>query len=335
MEPKIALIGAGNICRELYRKIIDQGWDVECIIDIDGVWRGLPKKEKLGEQEDYKKYLKGVNLAFIAIPTSEDGQTAFEYIKNCLEYNISVVICEKGALSNHFTDLEKDLREGKIGYSATVGGGTRLLRYIEERAGPQVQEIHAVVNGTINYILDAISNGRSLEEAVNEAIKLGYTEPGTNSPIEIINQEITGDIKMKSAILFNICNLTKERIKASDLKPDKIKSYELERLNESCQNRRYIISFTKKSNDQENIMWGFRYHIGEWYISAGFKRIKDNPLFEKLVHSGVNNAILISEENSGQDETYVLSGPGAGPGPTTTSMIIDAKNILKNTTLRN
>ena len=239
MKPNIALIGTGNIGGELYKKIKDQGWNIEFVIDIDGIWKGLPKKEKLGEQKDYEKYIKKVDLVFLAIPTFEDGQTAFKYIKNFLEHNVPVVTCEKGALSNYFTDLEKDLREGKIGYSATVGGGTRLLRYLEERMGPQIQEIHAVVNGTINYILDAISNGKSLREAVNDTIRLGYSEPGTENPIEVINKEITGDIRMKSAILFNICNLTDIKIKASDLKPDKIEISELESLNKTLQDKRY------------------------------------------------------------------------------------------------
>jgi len=328
MKPKIALIGAGNIGRELYRKIRTEGWSIECAIDVDGIWRELPKKEKLGEQRDYKRHIEQVNLAFLAIPTFDNGQTAFRYIKDCLEYNVPVVTCEKGALSNHFTNLERDLREGRIGYSATVGGGTRLLKYLEGRVGQQVQEIHAVVNGTLNYILDAMSNGKSLGEAVEDTIRLGYAEPGTKHPIDVINKEATGDVRMKSAILFNICNLAKRRIKASEIRPDKIEVSELGRLNRECQDRRYIVSFTKDINGEEDVIWGFRHHIGEWHISAGFKHIKGNPLFRKLIPNGVDNAVLVSEGEFGRDGTYVLSGPGAGPGPTTTSMMIDAKNIL-------
>ncbi|MBS3090863.1 hypothetical protein J4217_00250 [Candidatus Pacearchaeota archaeon] len=47
-----------------------------------------------------------------------------------------------------------------------------------------------------------------------------------------------------------------------------------------------------------------------------------------MVPSGVNNAVLTSEGEFGKDGSYVLIGPGAGPGPTALSMVIDAEKIL-------
>lgn len=329
MKPKIALIGAGNICRELYGKIRSEGWNVECVVDVDGLWRELPKREKLGEVQDYVKHLEGLDLVFLAIPTFDDGETAFRYMRTCLDKNIPVVTCEKGALSNHFSEFEGDLNRGRIGYSATVGGGSRLLRYLQERKGTQVRELHAVVNGTLNYIFDGLSKGRSLGEVIEETKKLGYAEPGATNPIEVINKEAIGDVPMKATILFNLFNPGEERISARDIKTSQIKDSELRTLEREAQERRYIVSISRTENGEENVIWGFRHQVGNWYISAGFKHLRDNPLFRKLIPSGVDNALLISEGEFGRDGTYVLSGPGAGPGPTTNSMIIDAKNILK------
>ena len=121
MKPKIGLIGAGNIGAELYRRTQNRKWDVEAVIDIDGIYRGLPKKEKLGEVGDYTKYISGLDLGFLAIPTLDEGNLAFRYMKDCLDRNVPIVTCEKGALSNHFSELENEIKKGRIGYSATVG----------------------------------------------------------------------------------------------------------------------------------------------------------------------------------------------------------------------
>ena len=326
--PKIGIIGIGNIGSELWHKIQAKGWGVECVVDIDGIYCDAHKSEKLGEPGSFENFLKTLDLVFLAIPTFDEGETAFGYMRASLGRGVPVVTCEKGALSNYFSGLEEAVRDGKIGYSATVGGGSRILRYLEERVGPQVEEIHAVVNGTLNYIFDQVSKGRSLGEAVKETQKLGYAEPGTTHPIEVINKESAGDVPMKTSILFNICNLTEQRMRARDITIHQIEASELRRLAKEAMNRRYIVSITREANDEEDTIWGFKHEIDGWHISAGFKHIDENPLFRELIPSGVNNAVLISEGEFGRDGSYRLSGPGAGPGPTTNSMIIDAEKIL-------
>ena len=330
MKPKIGIIGTGNIGSELYKKLISKSWDIGCIVDVDGVFTTITKTKKLDDVRNYTEHLNGLDLVFLAIPTLDDGFIAYEYIKNCLAKNVPIVTCEKGALSNYFADLELDLNLGKIGYSATVGGGSRLLRYLKERIGPQVEEIHAIINGTLNYIFSGLAEGRSLGEVIEETKRLGYAEPGAKHLLDVINKEAIDDARMKSTILFNICNLNPHRIRAKDIKPYRIKASELKKLNREAQNRRYIVSIEKNGNREKDVIWGFKHHIGNWCLSAGFKHIDDNPLFRKLIPEGVDNAVLISEGEFGRDGTYIVSGPGAGPGPTTNSMIIDAENILFN-----
>jgi homoserine dehydrogenase len=168
-----------------------------------------------------------------------------------------------------------------------------------------------------------------LGEVVEETKRLGYAEPGTANPVEVINKEAVGDVPMKAAILFNLFNLSEERIRAIDIRTHLIQDSELKTLEREAQERRYIVSITKNGNGEENVIWGFNHQVGDWHISAGFKHIRDNPLFRKLIPSGVDNALLISEGDFGRDGSYVVSGPGAGPGPTANSMIIDAETLIK------
>ncbi len=323
----VGIIGKGNIGSELYKRTLSKKWKVEWIMGSKGFFKGL-SNDKIGETEDYPSRVKGLDLVFLAIPTLDNGKTAFNYIQTSLDAGVPIVTCEKGALSNYYSKLEEAIRDGKIGYSATVGGGSRLLRYLEERVGPQVEEIHAVVNGTLNYIFDGLSRGRSLGEVVEEAKKLGYAEPRAENLLEVINEEATGDVPMKTSILFNSCNLVSERMAARDIQVQRIEMNQLKKLEREASSRRYIVSITRDSNNEEDVIWGFKYSIGDWYISAGFKHIGSNSLFRELVPSGVNNAVLISEGEFGRDGSYVLTGPGAGAAPTSLSMLIDAEKIL-------
>jgi len=321
---KIGIIGAGHIGSVLYKKALSLSWEIKFILKEDGIYKNLV--ERIDDLKNRQDYFKNLDIVFLAIPTFDDGKTAFDYMTSLLEKNIPVVTCEKGSLSSYFSELEKWM--DKIGYSATVGGGTRLLRYLEERINPQIKEVHAVVNGTLNYIFDEISKRKNLGEVVEEVKRLGYTKPGANNPIDIINKESLRDTPMKSAILFNICfrGFTPKRMRAKDVKLNRIGEQELKKLIAEASNRRYIVSITK-GNNREDVIGGFRHQIGDWTISAGFKKISENPLFLELVPKGVNNALLIHE---GKDGTYRISGEGAGADPTTSSMIIDAEAILSN-----
>lgn len=319
---KTGIIGAGRIGSALYKKVLSLGWEIKFILKDDAVYKNL--SERIDNLKNCQNYFKDLDVVFLAIPTFDDGKIAFDYMSSLLEKNIPVVTCEKGSLSNYFSELEKWI--DKIGYSATVGGGTRLLRYLEGKINPQVKEVHAVINGTLNYIFDEISKGKNLGEAVEGAKRLGYTEPGANNPIDIINKESLGDAPMKSAILFNTCfrEFTPKRMRAKDVELSKIGEQGLKQLIVEADNRRYIVSIAK-GDKKEDIIGGFKYHIDGWTISAGFKNISENHLFLELVPKGVNNALLIYEDEGG---TYRVSGEGAGAGPTTSSMIQDANNLI-------
>lgn len=320
---RIGVIGAGNIGKEILTRAKGLGWQVVFILKSDGIYKDLTNK--IAKKEDYLRFSKDCDAVFLAIPTVDDGKIAFDYISSLAKQNTPVVTCEKGAFANYYSELEKFM--DKIGFSATVGGGTRLLRYLEERIDDEVQEIHAVLNGTLNYIFDEVSRGRSLEEVVGETKKLGYAEPNSPTPLDLINAEAFGDVPMKTAILFNVCNLTKQRTNAKDITFSKLTEKDLDKLIEEANSRRYIVSITKEEKNGGDVIGGFNYKIEDWYINVGFKNIHENPLFLQVIPSGVNNSLLIFDGKFGRNGTYNLSGQGAGAAPTVSSMIRDAQAL--------
>ena len=134
-RPNIGLIGIGNIGSRLASKIIERDWNLDHVVDMDGIYT-LDVNRETGDVrrgdfvsgiKGYGIYLEGKDLTFLTIPTSDDGSKACAYMSTNLLRNIPVVTCEKGALSNHYESFSEFLSQGMIGYSATVGGGTWML----------------------------------------------------------------------------------------------------------------------------------------------------------------------------------------------------------------
>ncbi|MDD5547843.1 MAG: hypothetical protein PHN74_03045 [Candidatus Pacebacteria bacterium] len=323
MVMTVGVIGAGNIGEHLIReKLAKMSVDVRFIMKDDGIYKNMT--EKVGELHGWRCWhsITTVDVVFLAIPTLDDGKIASEYMDFFLSRGIRVITCEKGAMSNYFDQVAQ--WRDMIGYSAAVGGGTRLLKHLKLQISSDTEEIHAVLNGTLNFIFSEISLGRSFGEVVEEARRLRCVEPGAKDPLEIINKEAALDIPMKTAILLNVLDFG-GRIsfaQARNIQVKKVKEEELNQLLKQADKFRYIVSVAK-SNHEEPCIGGFKYKIGSWNVSGGFKKIESNSLYNDLVINGVNNAFVVSEGKYGKSGRYRFIGPGAEPEPTTSAMMKD------------
>ena len=319
MKPRIGLIGYGAIGREVEKRVLQRGWTVPIIARTSGIYDA--EGRKIDELSNWLEHLIRTDIAVLCIPTYDDGTIAYDYIRSLLENGIPVVTCEKGALGNYFSELKTWM--SKIGYSAVVGGGTRLLHWAKERVSLETTEIHLVINGTLNYVFDGLSQGKTLDEVVEEAKKLGYAEPGIQNPIEVINTEASKDVPLKVSVFINVCGLGEVRARETEVRS--IGEKDLGKLVSEAVSRRYIVSITREE-EKEDTLGGFRFKTSNWYVSGGFKNRTHNPLFRRLIPPGVNNAALIY----GPAGAYILTGPGAGPTSTVLGGVMaDIGNLLK------
>ena len=308
----IGIIGVGNIGGELEREVISLGWNVELSIGSKG------------DYLHHKRLIKSLDGIFLAIPTLDEGEVARDYIQSTLDLEIPIVTCEKGALSNYYSEFKKDIDNGRIGCSASVGGGSGILSYLREMIGPGVNEVHCVLNGTLNYIFDSVSKRMSIEEAVKSAVDKGYCEPGGTSVLDVINQEVLGDIPMKTAILINYCNFSNDVIEARNILTRSVSRSSLDKLLRESSKIRHIVSF-RRDWKNENVVSGFEYRFEDWYVSAGFKDVESDDSYKNLLLEGVDNGLVICKFNG---ENYYLSGQGAGAKKTVGVMIKDADKVF-------
>ncbi|MEM8772913.1 MAG: hypothetical protein AAGD92_14795 [Pseudomonadota bacterium] len=116
----------------------------------------------------------------IVIDALPDGAAGRKLIKAALEAGVSVVSANKqgvaGALGEFHRLAEKT--GALFYYSASVGGETPMVETIRKYSDhARIQSVSAILNGTVNYILTALAQGKSFAAAVTEAQDAGFAEP--------------------------------------------------------------------------------------------------------------------------------------------------------------
>jgi homoserine dehydrogenase len=117
----------------------------------------------------------------------QTGQPAIAHIKTAFENKRHVVTTNKGPLALAYRELtELAANNGvEFRYEGTVMSGTPVLNLAKYcLAGNEVKELRGILNGTTNYILTEMAEGRSYAEALKKAQELGYAEAKPDSDVE-------------------------------------------------------------------------------------------------------------------------------------------------------
>ncbi len=334
------LIGPGNIGKELQRQLgqpevaerVGLNPFPEFVMRTSGIFN---TDGSLHQYESLTDFAELPDAVFVALPSSEDGKPAYAHITTVLEVGKLAITAEKGALANYYDELKDESDNFKrLGVNATVGGGTRLVsmleKYCEDR--DNIKQLHLSMNGTLSAIFGSIAPpeglGMSLGQAVQQAVQLGYAEPGSQDPHAVIKEEAEGDIPKKTAILFNLLGLSKKILSPALLRFS-LKDEDISQAVEEAKIRRFIVSLypvdgLSKVSPENDIIGGFQAQHDGWLIRGGFRHTEKNPLFDPLAKlTGPGNGFVIGLGPDETDGVYSLTGPGAGVRPTVNTMIDD------------
>ncbi len=234
---------------------------------------------------------------------------AYDYQKKALESGRHVVTANKEVLGKHLIELLDIANEKEVtlNYEASVGGGMPLIAPLSrDLILNNVNSLYAIINGTTNYILTKMTeSNQSFEETLKDAQRLGFAEA---NPVK----DIDGwDATYKLAILTDLAFRTV-------VNPDDI-------YREGITNLHSIdFDFAKKMG----------YSIKLLSIA---KQVRDklelrvHPTFIPEINplSNVNevfNAAIINGDLTGD---VTLIGKGAGPAPTSSSVVGDVIKAAK------
>ncbi len=113
---------------------------------------------------------------------------ATEYIRQAILHGKHVVTANKEVMAKHGYELLSLAHEHgvELRYEASVGSGIPLISpFQQDLAANDISAIHAILNGTTNYILTRMSReGLSFSMALKDAQGLGYAEANPANDIE-------------------------------------------------------------------------------------------------------------------------------------------------------
>ncbi len=106
--------------------------------------------------------------------------TAKDLVMRAIANGKHVVTANKALLAEHGNELFRYAGEQGVdlAFEAAVAGGIPIIKALREGlAGNRIESVHAIANGTANYILSRMRTaGMEFEVALDEAQELGYAE---------------------------------------------------------------------------------------------------------------------------------------------------------------
>ena len=316
----IAIIGLGQIGIYLYNELRSKKKEIERktgkkinIVAISAKNRNKKRRFQIQKNIFFKKPLqifrnKKIDVLFECIGQS-DGISK-KIVETALKNKIHVITPNKALIAKHGDRLAKLAEKNNVNleFEASVAGGIPILRTIKEGlATNKIDKVYGILNGTTNYILSEMENSnQNFNKVLQKAQQLGYAEP-KNPKLDLNGFDAFAKVRILSALSFNT-KISKHKcimqgIENIDLKDIKIAG-----------------------------QLGLRVKL------LGISEVINNRLFE-TVHpclvskntyignvNGVMNAVIIEGKPIGES---VLQGEGAGPGPTSSSLLSDLLSILR------
>ena len=266
----------------------------------------LPKKLWL------KNYLSSTKMNDVDIIVELIGgaegpakRLVFEALKN----KKHVVTANKALVAKYGDQLSMIAEKNKVNFEfeAAVCGGIPIIRTIKEGLiANNINKIYGILNGTSNYILSSMDKDKlEYKEALSKAKKLGYAESDPTSDIN--GEDVASKLKILTALAFN------SYINNRSILIEGIKSIDQTDIN-NANLLGYKIKLVAVAETEKNKITQ-RVHPA---------MIKENSYIAQI--NGVLNAVIVESNPVGKT---VLQGEGAGPGPTTSSLISDLCSILR------
>lgn len=124
-----------------------------------------------------------------------------EWARRTLDRGTPYVTANKALLATHGGELAAlaQSRDAALLGSASVGGGTPMIETVEHlSATAAIERIRGILNATTTFILSAMSEGRSYDDALRDAQEAGYAEADPSFDVE------GRDAAQKLAILASV-----------------------------------------------------------------------------------------------------------------------------------
>jgi len=316
----IAIVGLGQVGIYLYNELKIKQKDIEKktgkkinIVAISAKNKDKKRRFKIDKKIFYKNPLdifkkKKIDILFECIGLTEG--VSKKVVETALRKKINVITPNKALMAKHGDYLSNlaEMNNVNLEFEASVAGGIPILRTIKEGlATNKINKIYGILNGTTNYILTEMEkSGETFDKVLKKAQLLGYAEPG-NPKFDLNGFDAFAKVRILSALAFNnLISKSKcimEGIENIDIKDIKIAS----QLNLRIK----LLGISEIIN-------------GKLFETVHPCLVSKNTYIGNV--NGVMNAVITNGKPVGES---ILQGEGAGPGPTSSSLLSDLLSILQ------
>ncbi len=249
--------------------------------------------------------------------------TAKKVVLDALAAGKHVVTANKALLADAGHELFEAARKAErtVCFEAAVAGGVPIIRALgESLAANQVTAIQGILNGTSNFILTAMAErGMTYAAALAEAQRLGYAE--ADPTLDVDGSDAAHKLAVLAQIAFGVAARPHEierhgidTLDAMDIRFADELGYTIKLLAEAWTSveggRRKAEGGTPSST-----LGGVALHVAPVLL-------RHTDLLAQV--RGAYNAILVHGDIVGET---LYQGPGAGRGPTASSVVADLIDI--------
>jgi homoserine dehydrogenase len=315
---RISLLGCGTVGGGVLRLLAENknflalraGADIE----VTHVLVKSPNKERVAECR--KEWLTtdpevifGDPRVDLVVEVMGGEHPALDYIQRAIATGKGVVTANKLLIAKHGPALVEKAIESRVdlAFEASVGGGIPIIRTLREAlASDSVASVHAILNGTCNYILTRMREGLSFATALEQAQQLGYAE--ADPTLDVDGHDAAQKLVVMSMLAFGAS------VNAADIMVEGIRGIE-----------EIDLQFADR--------FGYRIkHLGIGYDRGEQIELRVHPsLVQKnsvLANvDGVLNGVFVEGRALGP---CLLVGRGAGDMPTAVSVVADIVDVARS-----
>ena len=316
----IAIVGLGQVGIYLYNELKIKKKDIEIktgkkiqIVAISARNKNKKRKFNIDKKIFYSNPLnifkeKHVDILFECVGLS-DGISK-KVTEFALKKKINVITPNKTLIAKHGDYLAKLAEKYNVNleFEASVAGGIPIIRTIKDGLFTnKINKVYGILNGTTNYILTEMEKtGETFDKVLKKAQQLGYAEPG-NPKLDLNGFDAFAKVRILSALSYNsLISKNKcimEGIENIDVKDIKIAN----QLNLRIK----LLGISEIIN-------------GKLFETVHPCLVGKNTYIGNV--NGVMNAVITHGKPIGET---ILQGEGAGPGPTSSSLLSDLVSILR------
>ena len=313
---KVALLGCGTVGAQVARILLEDGPELAArsgarleLIGIAVRDTAARRDVELPAQLFTTDANQLIDAADVVIELLGGLEPAGDYIARALGRGASVITGNKALIAAQGAQLNALAAEhgAQLRYEAAVAGAIPILRPIAESlAGDHITKVMGIVNGTTNFILDAMdSTGAAFDDVLAEAQALGYAEADPTA-------DVGGhDAAAKAAILASLAFHT--TVSSDQVHTEGITGITAADVADA-RDAGYVIKLLAIA---EQTGEGISARVYPALINRG------HPL---ATVRGAFNAVFVEAANAGDLMFY---GAGAGGAPTASAVMGDVVSVAR------